>query len=491
MLELINLTAIRKTLILFSIFLFACSNNNNQNGSAKLNANPQAVAEKDSIITLQMHVKSEEIFSFGYMDDIFNFIMIETPEKPDTTVYERKIVSHKPLFLKDIDYRHQNFFYLLPGETYKITQDDSGFANFEVLNDTNRTYEVNVLKELKKHNIRLKKFSENDIEENYGLLSLKNMSLKFRDSLLRNDYEENLRFLDNYASKYDFDGSQKQILAKYLFYKYYMARMNFHRVNPKKINSYLAENKQLHIDVLKEMNCDTCFDYPDYAYLTKLFAKAFIIDPDKKAVETVYKNYSDFFKGRTKDYLLYDLIKLGGMFNYTKPNPVLANQFLTDAQDPALKSYIKEIYDFLEIKKSAKGKLAHFSGTDVTWQNILEKHKGNVIYVDFWASWCAPCRSEMPASQALQKQFAGKEVVFVYVSIDENSVDWKKASKLEAIDGGESYIIIRPEKSELTKQYKISSIPRYFLIDKSGKVVNANAPRPSDNQILKEIQLLL
>ncbi len=97
----------------------------------------------------------------------------------------------------------------------------------------------------------------------------------------------------------------------------------------------------------------------------------------------------------------------------------------------------------------------------------------------------------MPASQLLQKRFAGKEAVFIYISLDENSVDWKKAFKAEGMDKSESYIIIRPEKSELLKHFKISSIPRYFLIDKSGKIVNPNAPRPGDNKIEKEIQLLL
>ncbi len=471
-------------------FFVACNNGPNQNKRTEQTEKTAAVQKKDSIITLQMHVPDKEIFAFGYFDDVFNFIMIETPEKPDTTFYERKIVAHKPVFLKDIDYRHQNFFYLIPGETYKITQ-DSAFSNFEVVSNTKRTYEVNVLKELKKHNKGLKKFHENDVEENYGLLSLKSMSLKYRDSLLKNDYESNLRFLNNYASKNDFDASQKQILSKHLFYKLCMDRMAFHRVNPKKVRSYLEENKALYNDIVKEMNCDTCFSYPHYPYLTKLFAKAFVADGDKKKAEIVYKEYAGFFKGKTKDYLLYDLIKLGGMFNYTKPNPVLAERFLADATDPALKSYIKETYDFIKLKKSSKGMLAHFSGADVSWSKMLEKHKGKVVYVDFWASWCAPCRSEMPASQTLQKQFAGKEVVFVYVSLDENSVDWKKASGLEGIDKGESYIITHPEKFEPAKEYKINSIPRYFLIDKSGKIVNEAAPRPSDNKIAKEIQSLL
>ncbi|MEO6732448.1 MAG: TlpA disulfide reductase family protein [Ferruginibacter sp.] len=479
-----------RLIILVSLFFFAYNNSKDQDNSHVQQVNIAVAAKKDSIITLQMHVKKGERFSFGFVDDVFNFTMIETPEKPDTTIYERKIVSHKPMFLKDIDYRHQNFFYLIPGETYKITY-DSGFPNFEVENNPKRTYEVNALKELRKHNKELKKFNEYDSEENYAIPNFKNLDLKLRDSLLKKNYEQNISFLNSYASKNDFGNSQKQILTRFLFYKYVAARLNFNMKDPKKVSNYLAENQELYSDVQKEMNCDTCFNYPEYYCLAWLFAKAFVADPTKKGVELVYEEYANFFEGKTKDYLLYNLIKFGGMFNNTKPSPMLANRFLSDAKDPTLKSYIKEIYDFLEIKKSANGILANSSGIDITWNKVLQKYKGKVVYVDFWASWCVPCRAEMPASQALQKQFAGKEVVFIYVSLDENSADWKKGSKSEGIDKAESYIIIRPEKSDLIKQHKISSIPRYFLIDKSGKIVNANAPRPSDNNIVKEIKLLL
>ena len=68
----------------------------------------------------------------------------------------------------------------------------------------------------------------------------------------------------------------------------------------------------------------------------------------------------------------------------------------------------------------------------------------------------------MPASQLLQKRFAGKEIVFIYISLDENSVDWKKASKVEGIDKGESYIIINPENSELPEAYSIVNVESSF-----------------------------
>jgi thiol-disulfide isomerase/thioredoxin len=317
------------------------------------------------------------------------------------------------------------------------------------------------------------------------------MPLAFRDSLLQEDYKANLRFLDSYASKHGFSDPVRQRYARYLLFRYHAARLDFTMKDPGKAKAFLKENGAIHGDAAKLVNCDTCFAFPDYPYLTKLFAKAFVADPASQPVDALYKAYAAFFTGKAKDYLLYDLIKAGGMFNRTRPNPALAERFLSDAKDPALKNYIKETYAFLALKKSEKGLLAGVSGAPVSWSQLLEKHKGKVIYVDFWASWCAPCRSEMPASHDLQKQFAGKEVVFVYVSLDENSVDWKKASHAERIHNGERFIITQPEKFDLGKAYRITSIPRYFLIDKSGKIVNDNASRPSDQQIVKEIQLLL
>jgi len=120
----------------------------------------------------------------------------------------------------------------------------------------------------------------------------------------------------------------------------------------------------------------------------------------------------------------------------------------------------------------------------VDFKDITNKSK--VTYIDFWASWCGPCRGEMPSSQALREEYASKGVNFVYISLDEDKADWASANKNFALPDGHSFVLPNPAGSEITSRFNISSIPRYVLMDANGNVVDDNAPRPSETTRIKE-----
>tara|TARA_B100000949_G_scaffold108080_1_gene95974 strand:- start:35564 stop:37099 length:1536 start_codon:yes stop_codon:yes gene_type:complete len=121
----------------------------------------------------------------------------------------------------------------------------------------------------------------------------------------------------------------------------------------------------------------------------------------------------------------------------------------------------------------------------LTFEQVLSKHKGKIILVDFWASWCAPCRQEMPYLKDLKQKFNETEIKIIEISIDKDYSAWERASKLEKISKEEdSYIISNWEKSNLYKNYKIKTIPRYLLFGKDGKIINENAPRPSEKELV-------
>lgn len=127
---------------------------------------------------------------------------------------------------------------------------------------------------------------------------------------------------------------------------------------------------------------------------------------------------------------------------------------------------------------------------DMTLDKILKKYKGQVIYLDFWASWCGPCKKEMPFSQSLKSQFTEKDVVFVYISTDKNAEQWK--GMIEQLEiSGQNYLANPAVKQEIVERFNLQFIPRYVLINKEGKVVDANAKRPSDPAVASDIEKLL
>ncbi len=116
----------------------------------------------------------------------------------------------------------------------------------------------------------------------------------------------------------------------------------------------------------------------------------------------------------------------------------------------------------------------------------LSDFKGKVVYLDFWASWCGPCMMEMPHAKILQDSFANKEVVFLYVSIDEDEKAWQKTMAAKKMKG--VHVLAKGFDHEVPKKYGVNGIPSYYLISREGKIIDNHPSRPSDPGIYKEIE---
>src|SRR5690606_35216219 len=119
--------------------------------------------------------------------------------------------------------------------------------------------------------------------------------------------------------------------------------------------------------------------------------------------------------------------------------------------------------------------------------------KGKYVYVDVWATWCGPCKVEIPSLKSLENNYKGKKIQFVSVSIDDDTshgswenakTKWKNMVSDKELTGIQ---LFAPNgwQSEFVKSYKINGIPRFILIDPNGNIVNADAPRPSDPKLVE------
>lgn len=122
----------------------------------------------------------------------------------------------------------------------------------------------------------------------------------------------------------------------------------------------------------------------------------------------------------------------------------------------------------------------------------LADFKGKYVYIDVWATWCGPCRKEIPYLKQVEEQYHDKNIVFVSISVDKEKDHgkWKSMVKKEEL-GGVQLIADKDWKSDFIMAYGIRSIPRFILIDPQGKIVRSDAPRPSDPKLKKLLDKLL
>ncbi|WP_340112054.1 TlpA disulfide reductase family protein [Maribellus mangrovi] len=145
-------------------------------------------------------------------------------------------------------------------------------------------------------------------------------------------------------------------------------------------------------------------------------------------------------------------------------------------------SYTKKFEEIVAVvDKTKSGTIApSFNYEDINGDMISsESLKGKVVYIDVWATWCGPCRGEIPSLKKMEAELHDKPVAFVSISIDDDKDAWEKMVKEDEL-GGLQLFAEGAWQSDITKAYAIRGIPRFIIIDKEGKIVNANASRPSN-----------
>ncbi len=301
----------------------------------------------------------------------------------------------------------------------------------------------------------------------------------------------------------------------------------------------IDENKSISEDLVSYLKTEVA--YTSYSY--RLFYPMFIIAKDKweelpegyfdfldnarskmddkKLVSESYRNYIehylDYYKLQNPEEApeglsaveenIYFAEKLltGKTLQHTKAGLIYKEFYLGDFDKAAelyksfldeekpcrnMDNILTEVYE--SFKRTLPGNPApDFELTDINGEVVsLSDFRGKVVYLDFWASWCPPCMREVPYAKELKKRFEDEEdLVFLYISIDEDPDAWRRTVKDREIKG--VHLNVFGRYHEVPSSYNVRWIPTYYIIDRDGAIFKNNAKRPSFEGIDDDLKAAL
>lgn len=347
---------------------------------------------------------------------------------------------------------------------------------------------------------QIKEFFEKNIKTN---------SIKLQDSLV---YQ--MRLLDSLKAN---DLISKDI---YNYYNYKLSYINWSILAKKKELNYIEQpnkgfnedfknNKKPFLDKQKDKAQytissiikagDSLFQYQFFQnFLNNQFLPNYVENQTKRTYYN-YKNFggsyyswdivfdsiqnSKLYSDKIKQFLLY-----GYMDKIARDMPTeMVNKYYTKFKKYNNNiTYVDLINGKYQLDSMFTDKLTlkdAFNNTSYL-EDILEKNRGKLIYIDFWASWCKPCIDAIPYKNKLRIDYANKKVVFISIAFDKYFDEWESSQVFKLSKNlTNNFIIIKPNLSKLIKENHIIFVPRYLLYNQSGKLSDPNAPYPNSKEI--------
>lgn len=374
------------------------------------------------------------------------------------------------------------YTYLEPGDSVFIS------ADVKVLADTNIIQKTLAISGTNPANSKFLNNFENNFNS-YELLRQNN-----HQSIMMLNPNEYKWYVDSIRDKQiqylkDFDDSLK--LAKKLKE---IAILEYENLAAARKINYPSGNKSF--------NNGNGFPLPDDYYN---FMEQVKILPELENAGLPYLRFANFYlqnkynlavkNGIEKDYPSFIDGELKGRAKYILMAYSLSSDFNPEIYAKVKENPYKDIQDIVRKKYShLERMLPGKPAPDVIFSNVQNESinsayffSGKYIYIDFWATWCKPCIREIPDLVRLKEEYKDKNIEFVSISVDANKEEWKNYVNKEMLTGIQFWVDEK-NKSIYDKGFNITMIPRFVLIDDKGKIVNANAPRPSSG---KEIRKLL
>lgn len=382
---------------------------------------------------------------------------------------------------------NQNFYILYPGDTLYANVSQKGNAIFSVRNDPIRNNELNLQWKINEET-PLNFFKVFQIREKYFDVDYKKV-----DSVYLTDYKSKIHFINEYIKSYPVSPDYELRIKDYykallLSSELWLGTKSKDKISPSFFN-YLDSAGMIIDNTLKAI------PNPLYKFLKFGFIRYQLrtLSNSDVLLDSLYERSKHITNNQIRQLTLLKIVK-EELSEKHPPYQLFLNDFIHNQADSGNKKYIELMAYNNSLMYSATDTdvLLDVADRQISYDSLKQSLRGNILYIDIWASWCAPCRAEMPESAKLREKYKGEKIKMIYLSIDDNIMVWKEATRELKLDGySYSFLLLNAQKTDFIKHFRIGSIPRYILIGKDGVVSNSNAPRPNDTSISKVIESLL
>ncbi|MGN6439872.1 MAG: TlpA family protein disulfide reductase [Agriterribacter sp.] len=443
--------------------LISCSTSPGSAKTAKTTS-PQT----DSVIVSYFAVKKGSFTPFTYFDRYGTFKQFDFEKIEKDSLYKKTIISKLPIQFY-YSYKKKVPLWISPGDTVTITirGDSISVKSLKIKHDAG-----NFFPSLNNTGSSIFSYKQNSQKK----------TLPERNIYLEKLFDSSIQYLATYRQDlYDkvYNTYYHIIIYEYLRYK--LARLAVDK----------SPGLQVFLDSIKPFT-----QKEEYSYLNeqRFFLNTYgnvkwgtnFKDP-RQFIEH-YDSAAIFYQGKIKDKQLFYCLR-----SIRNKAPKFLDEYIAkfykDCGDSSLIKYVKENYD--KQLSELQSDLVDINKKAIGWDKLLKDNAGKLIYIDFWASWCAPCRREMPYAQKIRDSYSGKPFTYVYISIDDVFSDWLEAVREESLENYIQNYKTSKASSTLHRLFDLSSIPRYVLINKDGTLIDANALRPTDSKLTELIDRYL
>lgn len=318
--------------------------------------------------------------------------------------------------------------------------------------------------------------------------STKETIIDFYEEAIK-DEEREIQFLDSLYNQ--------QLISKfhYKYRKSILRGLTESHKNNKTVKKYVEQRTSL----LNKEDLQTTYSLDlseTDSLMTYTFFRDYLNSSSKYNLPIIQENNTSSGSFYTDSRIRFDSILNDSRFNQTAKNFLLPIVFTEIGRNFKLKDK-KKYFDKLtknttnhekinelqrkyklDFSKSDKLMLTNLETDTLTFSNVLKNNKGKWLYIDFWASWCAPCRKTMPAAKKLKKELEKENITFIYLALNDSKKDWKKAIESDGISDSQNYFIENGTVSKVIEDLRVKSIPHYLIYNPNGELVNGFANRP-------------